>query len=83
MDKAESTKVCDENSARKLAELRAEILLGYKQAERGESKPLDIESIEARGREKLESIGETSPLFPMHMKSIVKRPSKSYYRATR
>jgi antitoxin ParD1/3/4 len=37
----------------KLAELRKEVLLGYKQAKRGESRPLDIAAIKAEGRRRL------------------------------
>jgi antitoxin ParD1/3/4 len=36
-------------------ELRAEILRGYEQAQRGESKPLDIEAIQAEGERRLAS----------------------------
>jgi len=35
-------------------ELRAEILRGYEQSQRGESKPLDIEAIQAEGEKTLE-----------------------------
>ena len=34
-------------------ELRREVLRGYEQAQRGESKPLDVEAIKARGRKRL------------------------------
>lgn len=33
----------------RIEELRAEILRGYEQSQRGESKPLDIEAIQAEG----------------------------------
>lgn len=34
-------------------ELRAEILKGYEESQRGESKPLDIEAIQAEGEKRL------------------------------
>jgi len=39
----------------KLATLREDVLVGYDQAKRGESRPLDIEDIAARGQKHLES----------------------------
>jgi len=39
--------------ARRFEDLRADIMLGYEQAKRGESKPLDIASISERGRKRL------------------------------
>lgn len=37
----------------RLEELRGEILKGYEQSQRGESKPLDIEAIKAEGERRL------------------------------
>lgn len=41
--------------ATRLAELRKDVLIGYEQAKRGESKPLNIKDISARGRKRLET----------------------------
>jgi antitoxin ParD1/3/4 len=49
-------KANEELKATKLAELRRDVLLGYEQAKRGESKPLDIKDISARGRKRLEDL---------------------------
>jgi len=46
----------EESKASKLAELRAEVLKGYEQAQRGESRPLDVEAIKAEGRRRLAAI---------------------------
>ena len=37
----------------KYEELRAEIIKGYEQAQRGESKPLDIGAIKAEGEKRI------------------------------
>ncbi|MDT5155825.1 MAG: antitoxin ParD1/3/4 [Acidobacteriota bacterium] len=34
-------------------ELRREVLKGYEQSQRGESRPLDVEAIKAKGRKRL------------------------------
>jgi len=39
--------------SRRFEELRADIMIGYEQAKRGESKPLDIEDITERGQKRL------------------------------
>jgi len=42
--------------AQKLSDLRAEVLAGYEQAKRGESRPLDTEAIKAEGRRRLDTL---------------------------
>lgn len=37
----------------RLEELRREVLKGYEQAQRGESQPLDVEGVKAKGRQRL------------------------------
>ncbi|MEQ1605427.1 MAG: type II toxin-antitoxin system ParD family antitoxin [Pyrinomonadaceae bacterium] len=46
----------EELKAAKLTELRAEVLKGYEQAKRGESRPLDVEAIKAEGRRRLAAV---------------------------
>lgn len=46
----------EELKAARLDELRAEVLKGYMQAQRGESRPLDIDAIMAEGRRRLGAI---------------------------
>lgn len=45
----------EETKTARFEELRAEILKGYEQSMRGESRPLDVEAIKAEGRRRLES----------------------------
>ncbi len=49
----------EETKAARFEELRAEILRGYEQLKRGESRPLDIEAIKAEGRRRL--VATTDP----------------------
>ena len=46
----------EELRAAKLNELRVEVMKGYEQAKRGESRPLDVEAIKAEGRRRLAAI---------------------------
>ena len=46
-------KIQEELRAQKLADLRADIMLGYEQSKRGESLPLDAAAIKADGRRRL------------------------------
>ncbi|MFT3744201.1 MAG: type II toxin-antitoxin system ParD family antitoxin [Pyrinomonadaceae bacterium] len=46
----------EESKAAKLAALRADVLKGYEQAQRGEARPLDVEAIKAEGRRRLATI---------------------------
>ena len=43
----------DELKKLRLEELRRDVLQGYEQARRGESRPLDVEAIKSEGRERL------------------------------
>lgn len=43
----------EETKSAKFLELRRDILIGYEQAKRGESRPLDVEAIKAEGRRRL------------------------------
>lgn len=43
----------DELKQLRLAELRRDVLQGYEQARRGESRPFDVETIKAEGRGRL------------------------------
>lgn len=49
-------KAHEDLKAQRLAELRADVMVGYEQAKRGESKPLDIKDINARGRKRLTAL---------------------------
>ena len=46
----------EESKTSNLAVLRAEVLHGYEQAKRGESRPLDVEGIKVEGRRRLAAI---------------------------